>query len=89
MAVLNRGMLKYRGNPQEMTKTAEGKVWQFDVPASAFDALSEKLLIVHHMRDQDNIRVRCISGTRPSENAINVRPNLEDAYLWLIKGESL
>jgi ABC-type multidrug transport system ATPase subunit len=89
MAVLNRGKLKYHGNPQEMTKTAEGKVWQFDVPASQFDALNEKLLIVHHMRDENNIKVRCIAGSKPYDSAMNVRPNLEDAYLWLIKGDSL
>lgn len=89
MAVLNRGKLKYHGNPQEMTKTADGHVWQFEVPAREFDALNEKLLIVHHMRDGENIRVRCISGEKPYSSATSVRPNLEDAYLWLIKGDQL
>ena len=89
MAVLNRGKLKYHGNPQEMTKTAEGHVWQFEVPAKEFDTLNEKLLIVHHMRDGENIRIRCISGEKPYASAIHVRPNLEDAYLWLIKGDQL
>lgn len=89
MAVLNRGKLRYHGDPQSMTKTAEGHVWQFEVPASEFDVLNEKLLIVHHMRDGDNIRIRCIAGDKPYDSAINVRPNLEDAYLWLIKGDQL
>lgn len=89
VAVLNRGKLKYHGNPQDMTNTAEGHVWQFEVTAREFDALSEKLMIVHHMRDGDHIRVRCISRNKPYETAANVRPNLEDAYLWLIKGDRL
>ena len=89
VAVLNRGKLKYHGNPQDMTNTAEGHVWQFEVTAHEFDALSEKLMIVHHMRDGDLIRVRCISRNKPYETAANVRPNLEDAYLWLIKGDRL
>jgi hypothetical protein len=72
-----------------MTQTAEGHVWQFDVPPGEFDALNEKLLIVHHMRDGANIRVRCISRDTPYETAVNVRPNLEDAYLWLIKGDTM
>lgn len=89
MAVLNRGKLKYHGNPADMTNTAEGHVWQFEVPPREFDALNEKLMIVHHMRDGEFIRVRCISRNSPYETAVNVRPNLEDAYLWLIKGDKL
>lgn len=89
LAVLNRGKLKYHGNPQDMTNIAEGHVWQFEVTAREFDALSDKFMIVHHMRDGDHIRVRCISRDKPFETAANVRPNLEDAYLWLIKGEKL
>ena len=72
-----------------MTNTAEGHVWQFEVTAHEFDTLSEKLMIVHHMRDGNNIRVRCISRNKPYETAANVKPNLEDAYLWLIKGDRL
>jgi len=89
VAVLNQGRLKYHGNPADMTNTAEGHVWQFEVTAHEFDALSEKLMIVHHMRDGDSIRVRSISRDKPYETAVNVRPNLEDAYLWLIKGDKL
>lgn len=89
MAVLNRGKLKYHGNPADMTQTAEGHVWQFKVPPKEFDALNEKLMIVHHMRDGEFIRVRCISRDTPYESAVNVRPNLEDAYLWLIKGDQM
>jgi len=29
--------------------------------------------------------VRCISEDKPWENAVNVSPNLEDAYLWLLR----
>ena len=51
VAVLNQGRLKYHGNPADMTNTAEGHVWQFEVTADEFDALSEKFMIVHHRRD--------------------------------------
>lgn len=89
MAVLNRGRIKYAGTPMHMTHAAEGHVWQFEVAANAFDALSEELLIVHHMRDGNQIRIRCISAHQPAPEAVQVKPNLEDAYLWLIKGEEL
>jgi hypothetical protein len=37
------------------------------------------------MSEGDNVRVRVISEDKPHENAISVTPNLEDAYLWLLR----
>ena len=85
VAVLNRGRVKYLGDPVDMTKIAEGHVWQFHVPTERFESLQKDLLIVHHMRDGDKIRVRCLSEDQPVEQAKVVRPSLEDAYLWLLK----
>jgi len=89
VAVLNKGQLKYLGNPAKMTNIAEGHVWQFHVPLKEFEIIAKNQLIIHHMRDGDNIRVRCLSVSMPQEGAKNVRPTLEDAYLWLLKKESL
>ncbi len=83
VAVLNRGKLRYFGKPIDMTREAEGHVWQFNIPAKEFGAFVEKNLVVHHMSEGDNVRVRVISDESPWEGAINAAPNLEDAYLWL------
>jgi multidrug efflux pump subunit AcrB/ABC-type multidrug transport system ATPase subunit len=85
VAVLNKGKLRYFGKPIEMTKEAEGHVWQFNIPATDFGIFVENHLVVHHMSDGENIRVRVISETSPWAGAINTIPNLEDAYLWLLR----
>jgi ABC-type multidrug transport system ATPase subunit len=85
VAVLNKGKLRYFGKPIEMTKEAEGHVWQFNIPATDFGSFVEKHLVVHHMSEGDNVRVRVISEFSPWEGAINSSPNLEDAYLWLLR----
>lgn len=85
VAVLNKGKLRYFGKPIDMTKEAEGHVWQFNIPAGDFGSFVENHLVVHHMSEGDNIRVRVISELSPWENAINATPNLEDAYLWLLR----
>ena len=85
VAVLNKGMLRYFGKPIDMTKEAEGHVWQFSIPAGDFNEFIKSHLVVHHMSEGDNIRVRVISGVSPREGAINAVPNLEDAYLWLLR----
>jgi len=85
VAVLNKGMLRYLGTPMDMTKEAEGHVWQFNIPAKEFGTFIENHLVVHHMSDGDNIRVRVISESAPWEGAVKASPNLEDAYLWLLR----
>lgn len=85
VAVLNKGKLRYFGEPIDMTKEAEGHVWQFNIPLKDFGKFVESHLVVHHMSEGDNIRVRVISESSPWEGAINATPNLEDAYLWLLR----
>jgi multidrug efflux pump subunit AcrB/ABC-type multidrug transport system ATPase subunit len=85
VAVINRGNLKYFGTPNDMLKMGDNFVWHFTMPAAEFDNYANKQLIVHHMRDGENIRVRCLSMKKPAENAVNVSPHLEDAYLCLLK----
>jgi hypothetical protein len=68
-----------------MTKEAEGHVWQLKIPADEFGKFVEEHLVVHHMSEGDNVRMRVISESKPWENAVNATPNLEDAYLWLLR----
>jgi len=85
VAVINRGDLKYYGTPNDMVRMGEGFVWQMTVPAKEFDEFANKQLIVHHMRFGEDIRVRFLAKEKPSEDAVNVSPHLEDAYLCLLK----
>lgn len=85
VAVLNRGQLRYLGDPQEMTTLAEHVVWQFEVDPDQFETINQDLWIVHHIRDGEKIRVRCLSPSQPVPEARPVRPSLEDAYLWLLR----
>jgi multidrug efflux pump subunit AcrB/ABC-type multidrug transport system ATPase subunit len=85
VAVINRGDLKYFGTPTEMVRMGEGFVWQMTLPAKEFDSFANKQLIVHHMRQGDNIKIRVLSKEKPSEDAIHAAPHLEDAYLCLLK----
>ncbi len=85
VAVLNKGTLRYFGKPIDMTKEAEGHVWQFNIPAKDFGTFVTKYLVVHHMSEGDKVRVRVVSEFSPWEGAISASPNLEDAYLWLLR----
>ncbi len=85
VAVINRGNLKYFGSPGDMVNMGNNFVWQFSIPAKEFDDFANKQMIVHHMRDGENIKVRCLAEELPYPGAVNVSPHLEDAYLCLLK----
>ncbi|HEX3008156.1 MAG TPA: ABC transporter ATP-binding protein, partial [Bacteroidales bacterium] len=84
VAVVKGGQVKYLGEPIQMANLAEGKIWMIDMSMDAFETFKESHVIIHHMRDGDNIRVRCLAENKPNEEAKLVKANLEDAYLWLL-----
>ncbi len=86
LAVLGDGEVRFLGTPREMVELTRGAVWQASVPEAGFEALRRTARIVHHMRDQDRIRVRLLAAERPLPGAAEVTPTLEDSYLWLLEG---
>ncbi len=88
LAVLISGNIEYIGSPTTMAELANEKVWEFHLTPDEFETEKEKFLIVHHMREGDRIRVKCLSEEMPRFDAVHVRANLEDAYLWLMKSKS-
>ncbi|HEU5145333.1 MAG TPA: efflux RND transporter permease subunit, partial [Chryseosolibacter sp.] len=89
LAVLISGSIEYIGSPTTMAELANEKVWEFHLTPDEFEAEKQNYLIVHHMREGDLIRVKCLSDELPRPDAVQVRANLEDAYLWLMKSKSL
>jgi ABC-type multidrug transport system ATPase subunit len=88
LAVLISGSIEYIGSPTTMAALASEKVWEFHLTPDEFEVEKENYVIVHHMRERDLIRVKCLSEVAPRPDAVQVRANLEDAYLWLMKSKS-
>lgn len=89
VGVINKGSVKYHGTPAEMAEIAKEVTWTFEIPAREFAQLSSDLLIVHHIRNGENIKVRCLSETQPVPSAVHTTPLLEDSYLWLLRSVKL
>jgi len=85
VVVINKGEMKYFGEPNEMVGMAEGKVWQFLIDKDEFEEKLDKSLVVHNIQDGDLIQVRYLSLTQPFPDAVQMEANLEDAYLCLLK----
>ncbi len=89
VGVINKGSLKYLGTPTDMANIAKEVTWLFEIPIQEFAKLPSNLLIVHHIRNGENIKVRCLSETQPVPSAVRTSPMLEDSYLWLLRGVKL
>ena len=85
VVVINKGDLKYFGDPINMVDMAAGKVWQFHIGRDEFEKVLDKAMVIHHIQDGETIQVRYLSTVPPYEGAVQVEPNLEDAYLCLLK----
>lgn len=85
VVVINKGELKYFGDPSDMVEMANGKVWQFNIDKTEFEKVLDKSLVIHHIQQGDTILVRYLSVGQPYEGAVEVEANLEDAYLCLLK----
>ena len=88
LAVLISGEIEYVGSPTTMAELAHDKVWEFHLDPEEFESEKDNYLIVHHMREGDLIRVKCLSEEPPTITAKQVGANLEDAYLWLMKSKN-
>jgi ABC-2 type transport system ATP-binding protein len=84
LAVMNKGRLLFRGLPEKLIALAQGHVWEWLVPESAVAATRAAHSISSSLRRPDGVRLRIISPQAPGADAQPVRPDLEDAYLWLL-----
>ena len=88
LAVLLKGRVRFTGTPAELVDLTRGSVWQAHVDDVTFETVRRNHKVVHHMRDGDRIRVRILSAVKPLETALEVVPNLEDSYMWLLGQEA-
>ena len=84
VAVMKRGEVRYLGAPIEMAKIAKDRVWSLRLPVDKFDEIKDKLVVIHHLKEGDFIRCRCLAKDPPTDDAKLVKANLEDAYLYLL-----
>jgi len=84
IALINRGRLVAHARPEQLLRSAEGRVWEWLMPSAELATVKDKLLISGTLRRSDGVRVRAVASEAPAVGAQPVTPNLEDAYLMHI-----
>jgi len=84
LAVLNKGQVVYTGTPSNMLHLAKGQVWETVVGDEQFEKMEKDLEMITHVRTPKGIRARFLAQSA-IPGATLVEPNLEDAYLYLLR----
>jgi ABC-type multidrug transport system ATPase subunit len=88
IAIVNKGCLLRDVPPETLLKELDGKVWKWTVSSAELPALKQDYVISGTIRLSDGVEIRVVNESRPDVQALNVSPNLEDAYLFLIGGKA-
>ncbi len=85
--IMNKGQIHTDTTPEDLLREAEGHVWTVVADAATAARLQTQHQLTALVNHRDGIQLRIVSATRPTENAVLVEPNLEDAYMMTVRGQ--
>lgn len=80
--LLRKGKLISSGTVSELTKRAEGKVWEVTVSPEEAKRWQKKMTVANLRHEDGKVVLRILSDSRPSEEAAPCEAELEDIYLY-------
>lgn len=85
--MMKSGQIIRFGNPQEITREIDGRVWECTVPTADAEQYAAAYNTSNLRNTGENQTIlRVIADRPPMENAASVPPTLEDLYLFYFKG---
>ncbi len=81
IAVMNKGILVAYATPEELLRSAVGKVWEAVVPSESFEEIRQRYKTSRAIRKPDGVHARIVHPERPVGNAVAVEPDLEEAFI--------
>ncbi len=88
IALVHKGRLLRDAAPESLLSELGSRVWEWTVHSDELPALKQRHIVSGTIRRSDGVQVRVVSADMPDPDAQNVSPNLEDAYLSIIGGNS-
>lgn len=87
VALLYGGRIRFHGSPASFVQAAQGETWEFYGSQTDLDQYSSNPNLVSVREGSKGICFRIVSSNPPQHNAMNVVPNLEDAYVRFLGKE--
>lgn len=85
--IMKKGRFILTGSVEEVTSKIKDKVWKCVINENEVEHMSDRYCLanIHHSGRVVNLRI--ISDIKPHDNACNLKPALEDLYLYCINEE--
>jgi len=79
--ILSQGRLENRGISSDLINTINGDVWETVVEASKLEEMLTRHVVSNQKHSDNGTVLRIIAKEKPTHNAQQVQPTLEDLYL--------
>jgi ABC-2 type transport system ATP-binding protein len=81
MGLLNQGMVKYTGSPEQFIQKAKGMVWKATVGFDELKRVKDNYSVITIIPSTGGYEVEVISQEKPTREACLIEPGLEHAYV--------
>ena len=85
--LMKKGKLVSQGTVSELTKEAEGKVWELTVSPAEAKSWQERAAVANLRHEGGQVVLRILSDEKPAEGAVPCEAGLEDLYLYSMQGK--
>lgn len=84
VAVMTSGRIRFHGRPEQLLGQVRGDVWECVIGSAELAAFRAAHVVSRATRTPDGVRVRVLAQHRPGPGAVEVTPDIEDAYLAFV-----
>lgn len=83
--LMKKGKLVMQGTVSELTKEAEGKVWELTVSPAEAKSWQESAAVANLRHEGERVVLRILADEKPAEGAVSCEATLEDLYLYIMQ----
>lgn len=87
LAILAKGRVAYRGQPDTLIAKAAGKVWQVLIDEADFSHIAARMQVISTIPKQPHLLLRVVGDPIAGYDMQSLAPNLEDAYMHFMESE--
>ena len=87
MALMNRGVLSYKGSPERLIELAKDNVWKIKATETEYFEIQEKYPIISSIPSEEGWEVQVVSKGINGYLGERIEPNLEHAYVNFMENE--
>ncbi|MDY9918255.1 MULTISPECIES: ABC transporter ATP-binding protein [Proteiniphilum] len=85
MALMNKGEIAFFGSPEDMRKTAEGKVWRMQISGDDLPLIDKKYPVITTIPSGTGWEIQVVADEIKGYDAEPYPPNLEHAYVYYME----